>query len=86
MLIIGGRHMNKFIVCFLLAMAMSLSRFAMPSHEASMLGAIEAFQHIGVGALFVLCFLRDWRPFAIPLLVVVTIQEGIMFSLFEGWL
>jgi hypothetical protein len=70
-----------------------VGRFLVPGHALSLAGTYEAFAHIWVGAMIVYVIFRcrlTWDHLdgwlAAGLLLALTVQEGIMFAQFKGWL
>lgn len=53
-------------------------RFTVPGHGLTYAGSYEAFAHIWVGVLLVLSFQRNW--YALAMLVVLTVIEGVKFA------
>jgi hypothetical protein len=71
--------MNWTLIITALSIVVALGRFTIPGHGLSYAGTYEAFAHIWVGALIMLCFDARWRPLAPIALGVITALETVMF-------
>jgi uncharacterized membrane protein AbrB (regulator of aidB expression) len=72
--------MKSFAALLLLTVLVALGRFLVPGHNATLPGTYEAFAHIWVGVLIgVSITRRDLRSLSIGLMVILTIQETVMF-------
>jgi hypothetical protein len=71
--------MSVFLV--IISIIVGLGRFTIPGHALSYAGSYEAFAHIFVGALLVLCFQERARWIAVGCLAVITSLEIVMFML-----
>jgi hypothetical protein len=74
-------------VLIVISLVIAIGRFTIPGHGPSWPGTYEAFSHIWVGALIVLCFTDDGsqdqyrRLASIGCLVAISAFELLMFLL-----